>query len=96
MELVILNVDIDLVKVNIVMIEFCVFFDGVIGFWQVSVGFYVLFIIIVVKLIKIIFLKIEFFVFECYVSQVKKGINFNFELEGKLSFFFVKVYVIEL
>ena len=36
------------------------------------------------KLTKIIPLKIEFSVPERYASQVKKGTNLNFELEGKL------------
>ena len=84
-ELATLNADIDLVKANIAMTELHAPFDGVIGLRQVSVA----------KLTKIIPLKIEFSVPERYASQVKKGTNLNFELEGKLSSFPAKVYATE-
>ena len=84
-ELATLNADIDLVKANIAMTELRAPFDGVIGLRQVSVGSYASPTTIVAKLTKIIPLKIEFSVPERYASQVKKGTNLNFELEGKLS-----------
>ena len=88
-ELATLNADIDLVKANIAMTELRAPFDGVIGLRQVSVGSYASPTTIVAKLTKIIPLKIEF------SSQVKKGTNLNFELEGKLSSFPAKVYATE-
>lgn len=94
-ELATLNADIDLVKVNIAMTELRAPFDGVIGLRQVSVGSYASPTTIVAKLTKIIPLKIEFSVPERYASQVKKGTNLNFELEGKLSSFPAKVYATE-
>ena len=94
-ELATLNADIDLVKANIAMTELRAPFDGVIGLRQVSVGSYASPTTIVAKLTKIIPLKIEFSVPERYASQVKKGTNLNFELEGKLSSFPAKVYATE-
>ena len=86
-ELATLNADIDLVKANIAMTELRAPFDGVIGLRQVSVGSY--------ASPTTIPLKIEFSVPERYASQVKKGTNLNFELEGKLSSFPAKVYATE-
>ena len=94
-ELATLNADIDLVKANIAMTELRAPFDGVIGLRQVSVGSYASPTTIVAKLTKIIPLNIEFSVPERYASQVKKGTNLNFELEGKLSSFPAKVYATE-
>ena len=94
-ELATLNADIDLVKANIAMTELRAPFDGVIGLRQVSVGSYASPTTLLAKLTKIIPLKIEFSVPERYASQVKKGTNLNFELEGKLSSFPAKVYATE-
>lgn len=58
-------------------------------------GVYVFFIIVVVRLIKVILLKVEFVVLECYVWEIKKGINLEFKVEGKLDIYYVQVYVIE-
>ena len=44
---------------------------------------------------KITPLKVEFSVPERYASQIKKGTNLNFRIEGKLDAFSAKVYAVE-
>ncbi len=94
-ELATLNADIEIVKANIDLTELRAPFDGVIGLRQVSVGSYASPTTIVAKLTKISPLKIEFAVPERYASDVKKGANLDFHLEGKLETFKAKVYATE-
>ena len=70
-------------------------FDGIIGLRQISVGSYASPTTIVAKLTKITPLKVEFSVPERYASQIKKGTNLNFRIEGKLDAFSAKVYAVE-
>ena len=70
-------------------------FDGIIGLRQISVGSYASPTTIVAKLTKITPLKVEFSVPERYASQIKKGTDLNFRIEGKLDAFSAKVYAVE-
>ena len=70
-------------------------FDGIIGLRQISVGSYASPTAIVAKLTKITPLKVEFSVPDRYASQIKKGTNLNFRIEGKLDAFSAKVYAVE-
>ena len=90
-ELATLNADIDLIESNIAQTELRAPFDGVIGLRQVSVGTYASPTTIVAKLTKVSPLKVEFSVPERYASQIKKGTNLNFRIEGKLDAFSAKV-----
>ena len=94
-ELATLNADIDLIEANIAQTELRAPFDGVIGLRQVSVGTYASPTTIVAKLTKVSPLKVEFSVPERYASQIKKGTNLNFRIEGKLDAFSAKVYAVE-
>lgn len=94
-DLATLNADIDIVKANISLTELRAPFDGVIGLRQISVGSYASPTTIVAKLTKISPLKVQFSVPERYASQIKKGTNLNFKIEGKLDAFSAKVYAVE-
>lgn len=90
-----LNADIDLVKANIAQTELRAPFDGVIGLRQISIGSFASSTTVVAKLTKVSPLKVEFAVPERYASQIKKGANLNFKLEGILNDFSAKVYATE-
>ena len=94
-DLATLNADIEIVKANIALTELRAPFDGIIGLRQISVGSYASPTTIVAKLTKITPLKVEFSVPERYASQIKKGTNLNFRIEGKLDAFSAKVYAVE-
>lgn len=94
-DLATLNADIEIVKANIALTELRAPFDGIIGLRQISVGSYASLTTIVAKLTKITPLKVEFSVPERYASQIKKGTNLNFRIEGKLDAFSAKVYAVE-
>lgn len=94
-DLATLNADIEMVKANIALTELRAPFDGVIGLRQISVGSYASPTTIVAKLTKISPLKVEFNVPERYASQIKKGTNLTFRLEGNLDAFDAKVYALE-
>lgn len=94
-ELATLNADIEIIKASIALTELHAPFDGVIGLRQVSVGSYASPSTIVAKLTKISPLKVEFAVPERYASQVNKGTNLSFRIEGKLDAFAAKVYATE-
>ena len=70
-------------------------FDGIIGLRQVSTGAYASPTTIVAKLTRVTPLKVEFAVPERYASQIKKGTNLTFKLEGKLNEFRAQVYATE-
>ena len=94
-ELATLNADIELVKANIALTELRAPFDGVIGLRQVSVGAYTTPTTQIAKLTKISPLKIEFAVPERYATDVQKGTNLTFRVEGKLKDYDAKVYALE-
>lgn len=94
-ELATLNADIENVKANIAMTELRAPFDGIIGLRQVSTGAYASPTTIVAKLTRVTPLKVEFAVPERYASQIKKGTNLTFKLEGKLNEFHAQVYATE-
>lgn len=90
-----LEAEIEGVKVNISLTELRAPFDGVIGLRQVSVGAYANPSTVVAKLTKISPLKVEFSVPERYASQIRKGVNMDFSVEGYLSSFHAQVYAVE-
>jgi len=91
-----LEADIEVVKVNISLTELHAPFDGVIGLRQVSVGQYASYSsTVVAKLTKITPLKVEFSVPERYASQIRKGINMDFSVEGFQEPFHAQVYAVE-
>lgn len=90
-----LEAEIEGVKVNIGLTELHAPFDGVIGLRQVSVGAYANPSTIVAKLTKITPLKIEFSVPERYASQIRKGVNMDFSVEGHSQPFHAQVYAVE-
>lgn len=90
-----LEAEIEGVKVNIGLTELRAPFDGVIGLRQVSVGTYATPSTIVAKLTKISPLKIEFSVPERYASQIHKGVNMDFSVEGFQEAFHAQVYAVE-
>lgn len=94
-DLATLNADIEIIKANISLTELRAPFDGVIGLRQISVGSYASPTTIVAKLTKIAPLKVEFSVPERYASQIRKGTNLNFRIEGKLDAFSAQVYAVE-
>lgn len=94
-DLATLNADIEIVKANIALTELRAPFDGVIGLRQISIGSYASPTTIVAKLTKITPLKVEFSVPERYASQIKKGTNLDFRIEGKLDAFKAQVYAVE-
>ena len=94
-ELATLHADIELVKANIALTELRAPFDGVIGLRQVSVGAYATPNTQIAKLTKISPLKIEFAVPERYASDISRGTNLTFRVEGKLKDYDAKVYALE-
>ena len=94
-DLATLMADINIVKENIALTELRAPFDGVIGLRQVSVGTYATPSTKVAKLTKISPLKVEFSVPERYAGQMKKGINLDFHIEGKLTAYHARVYAVE-
>ncbi len=94
-ELATLNADIEIVKANIALTELRAPFDGIIGLRQVSVGTYASPSTIVAKLTKVSPLKVEFSVPERYAGEMKKGINLDFTVEGRLEAFRAQVYATE-
>lgn len=94
-DLATLNADIEIIKANIALTELHAPFDGIIGLRQVSVGTYASPTTIVAKLTKITPLKVEFSVPERYASQMKKGTNLSFRIDGNLDAFNAKVYAVE-
>ena len=94
-DLATLNADIEIVKANIALTELHAPFDGIIGLRQISVGSYASPTTVVAKLTKIAPLKVEFSVPERYATQIKKGTNLTFKVEGKLDAFNAQVYAVE-
>ena len=90
-----LEAEIEGVKVSIELTELHAPFDGVIGLRQVSVGAYANPNTVVAKLTKISPLKIEFSVPERYATQIHKGINMDFHVEGFQEAFHAQVYAVE-
>lgn len=90
-----LEADIEGVKVNIGLTELRAPFDGVIGLRQVSVGAYANPSTVVASLTKIQPLKVEFSVPERYASQIRKGVNMEFTVEGQQKAFPAQVYAVE-
>ena len=82
-------------KANIALTELRAPFDGVIGLRQVSVGAYATPNTQITKLTKISPLKIEFAVPESYASDISRGTNLTFRVEGKLKDYDAKVYALE-
>ncbi len=94
-ELATLNADIEKTKAQIEQTELRAPFDGVIGLRQVSVGSYASPSTVVAKLTSVTPIKIEFSVPERYASEVKRGTNLEFTVEGKLEAFKAQVYATE-
>ena len=90
-----LEAEIEGVRVSIELTELHAPFDGVIGLRQVSVGAYATPNTVVAKLTKITPLKIEFSVPERYASQIHKGVNMDFNVEGFQEAFHAQVYAVE-
>lgn len=70
-------------------------FDGIIGLRQVSVGAYASPTTVVAKLTKVSPLKVEFAVPERYAREIKKGMNLDFRVEGRLNAYPAQVYATE-
>ncbi len=94
-ELATLNADIEKVKAQITMTELRAPFDGTIGLRQVSVGAYASPSTVIAKLTNIKPIKVEFSVAERHASDIKKGTNLEFRVDGKLEPFKAKVYATE-
>lgn len=94
-DLATLRADIEMVKADIALTELHAPFDGVIGLRQISVGAYASPSTIVAKLTKISPLKIQFSVPERYASQIRKGTNLSFKIEGQIDALNAKVYALE-
>ena len=94
-ELATLNADIEKTKAQIEQTELRAPFDGVIGLRQVSVGSFASSATVVAKLTSVTPIKVEFSVPERYASEVKKGTNLEFNVDGKLDAFKAQVYATE-
>lgn len=94
-ELAALNADIEKIKAQIEMTELRAPFDGVIGLRQVSLGAYASPSTVIAKLTSMSPIKIEFSVAERYATEVKKGSNLEFKVNGNLNTFKAKVYATE-
>ena len=94
-ELATLNADIENIKASIDMTELRAPFDGIIGLRQVSVGAYASPTTVVAKLTKVSPLKVEFAVPERYAREIKKGMNLDFRVEGRLNAYPAQVYATE-
>ena len=90
-----LEAEIEGVKVNIGLTELRAPFDGVIGLRQVSVGAYANPSTVVAQLTKISPLKVEFSVPERYATQIRRGVNMDFTVEGHQHPFHAQVYAVE-
>ncbi len=94
-ELATLYADIEKTKAHIQMTELYAPFDGVIGLRQVSLGAYASPTTVIAKLTSLSPIKIEFSVAERYASDVKKGANLQFCVDGNLNTFNAQVYATE-
>ena len=94
-ELATLNADIENIKASIDMTELRAPFDGIIGLRQVSVGAYASPTTVVAKLTKVSPRKVEFAVPERYAREIKKGMNLDFRVEGRLNAYPAQVYATE-
>ena len=94
-DLAMLKAEIDMVKANIAYTELRAPFDGIIGLRQVSVGSFASPTTVVAKLTSVTPIKVEFSVPERYASEVKKGTNLEFSVDGKLEAFKAQVYATE-
>ncbi len=95
-DLATLNAEINIVKEEIALTELRAPFDGIIGLRQVSVGTYASPTTIVAKLTKTSPLKVEFAVPEAYASDMKKGLNLNFNFgQNDIQSYKAKVYAVE-
>ncbi|MCD8032646.1 MAG: efflux RND transporter periplasmic adaptor subunit [Bacteroides sp.] len=91
----ILEADIEIIKANIAQTELRAPFDGIIGLRQISEGSFASTSTVVAKLTKISPLKIEFAVPERYASQIQRGTNLTFSVEGRLTPMQAQVYATE-
>lgn len=94
-ELATLNADIEKIQAQIEMTELRAPFDGVIGLRQVSPGAYASSTTVIAKLTSFSPIKIEFSVAERYASEIKKGMNLEFRVDGNLNTFKAQVYATE-
>ena len=94
-ELATLNADIEKIKAQIEMTELRAPFDGIIGLRQVSVGAYASTSTVIAKLTSLTPIKIEFSVAERHATDVKKGTNLEFRVDGNLNTFKAQVYATE-
>ncbi len=94
-ELATLYADIEKTKAQIDMTELHAPFDGVVGLRQVSLGAYASPTTIIAKLTSVSPIKIEFSVAERYATDVKKGTNLQFRVDGNLNTFAAQVYATE-
>ena len=94
-DLATLNADIERVKAEIRMTELRAPFDGTIGLRQVSVGAYTSPSTVVAKLTNLTPIKIEFSVPERYATEIKRGTNLEFKVDGRQAPYTAKVYATE-
>jgi len=90
-----LNADIEFVKSRIVQTELRAPFDGIIGLRQVSEGAFASPSTVIATLTKIIPLKLEFSINERQASEVRRGTNLSFRVEGSLNTYNASVYAVE-
>jgi len=90
-----LNADIELVKSRIVQTELRAPFDGIIGLRRVSEGAFASPATVIATLTKIIPLKLEFSINERQASDVKRGTNLTFRVDGSLDTYQASVYAVE-
>ena len=94
-ELAALNADIEKIQAQIEMTELRAPFDGIIGLRQVSLGAYASPTTVIAKLTSMTPIKIEFSVAERYATDIKKGANLEFRVNGNLNTFKAQVYATE-
>ena len=94
-ELAALNADIEKIQAQIEMTELRAPFDGIIGLRQVSMGAYASPTTVIAKLTSMTPIKIEFSVAERYATDIKKGANLEFCVNGNLNTFKAQVYATE-
>ena len=94
-ELAALNADIEKIQAQIEMTELRAPFDGIIGLRQVSLGAYASPTTVIAKLTSMTPIKIEFSVAERYATDIKKGANHEFRVNGNLNTFKAQVYATE-
>jgi membrane fusion protein (multidrug efflux system) len=90
-----LNADIALVKSRILQTELRAPFDGVIGLRHVSEGAFASPTTLIARLTKITPLKLEFSVNERHASEVRRGTELSFRVEGDLDTYHASVYAVE-